>query len=311
MLKFNIPVANIFSISFILTIISNAAADFQHFNFQNRIPVDHAYNFNPITVWLFLVISFATIMLLIIRIRNLAKKVKHYKETEENLRKSQDALNHKTAILEAQLNSSTDGVMIIDEKGNRILQNRRVAEIWKIPDQVQASSDWDSQLNYVMKLTSNPERFVDQVNYLLEHLDVISRDIYELKDGTVLERYTGPVVGKDGKIYGRIWTFHDVTEYKRVERLLAAEKELLSITLRSIGDGVITTDTDGNVLMINSVAQELTGWKSDEASGQNLNNVFKITNEMSRQPCEYPVIEVLQTGETAELTSCTVLLSKN
>ncbi len=173
------------------------------------------------------------------------------------------------------------------------------------------STDSKQQLRYVKQMTNNPKQFAEHVEYLITHSDAAYRDIIELNDGTVLERYTGPVVGKDGKNYGRIWTFHDVTEYKKVERLLAAEKEFLSITLQCIGDGVITTDTDGKILMINNVAQNLTGWESKEAIGQPFDKIFSIINEITRQACESSVSKVLKTGETVELANYSVLLSKN
>ena len=57
---------------------------------------------------------------------------------------------------------------------------------------------------------------------------------------------------------------------RRAEQALAEEKERLSVTLRSIGDGVLTTDLDGTILLINSVAEMLTGWTQQEAVGQPL-----------------------------------------
>ena len=279
--------------------------------YKKWIPLKYAHGFDFTKGWYFRGVLLAVIMILIVWNRKQAKQIKQSKEAEDALRKSQQSLSHKTAILEAQLNSTTDGVIIVDEKGNRILQNKRVAEIWKIPDRVQFSSDAKQQLNYVMQKTTNPAQFVEHVKYLIEHRDATYSDIIELIDGTVLERYTGPVVGKEGKNYGRIWTFHDITEYKRVERLLAAEKEQLSTTLRSIGEGVITTDNEGKIIMINNVAQELAGWKSEEALGLPLSKVFNIINEVTRQACVCPVSKVLTTGETVQMTNHTVLLSKN
>jgi PAS domain S-box-containing protein len=75
----------------------------------------------------------------------------------------------------------------------------------------------------------------------------------------------------------------DVTERKRFEREIAAEKENLAVTLRSIGDGVITTDVQGKIIMINQAAETLTGWTADEAKGQPLKSVFKISIDLAAQ----------------------------
>jgi PAS domain S-box-containing protein len=73
----------------------------------------------------------------------------------------------------------------------------------------------------------------------------------------------------------------DVTERKRFEQEIAAEKESLAVTLRSIGDGVITTDVQGKVVMINNAGETLTGWSSREAIGQPLKAVFNIAIDLA------------------------------
>ncbi len=75
----------------------------------------------------------------------------------------------------------------------------------------------------------------------------------------------------------------DVTERKRFEQEIAAEKESLAVTLRSIGDGVITTDVQGKVVMINNAGETLTGWSSREAIGQPLKAVFNIAIDLAAQ----------------------------
>lgn len=75
----------------------------------------------------------------------------------------------------------------------------------------------------------------------------------------------------------------DVTEQKRFEKEIAAEKERLAVTLRSIGDGVITTDVQGNILMLNNEAERLTGWTSAEALGKPLKTVFNVTLDLAAQ----------------------------
>ena len=75
----------------------------------------------------------------------------------------------------------------------------------------------------------------------------------------------------------------DVTERKRFEQEIAAEKESLAVTLRAIGDGVITCDVDGKVIMMNSEAEKLTGWTLQEAIGQPLKSVFDVTVDLAAQ----------------------------
>src|SRR6187200_206554 len=75
----------------------------------------------------------------------------------------------------------------------------------------------------------------------------------------------------------------DVTERKRFEQEIDAEKENLAVTLRSIGDGVITTDVQGKIIMINNTAEMLTGWTSREAIGQPLKSVFNLTIDLAAQ----------------------------
>lgn len=103
----------------------------------------------------------------------------------------------------------------------------------------------------------------------------------------------------------------EISERKTAELLLAQEKERLSVTLRSIGDGVITTNVDGNVMMLNKAAEDLTGWKTEEAAGRPLSEVFIIINEQTRELCENPVHKVLRTGTIIELENHTSLISKN
>lgn len=103
----------------------------------------------------------------------------------------------------------------------------------------------------------------------------------------------------------------DITSSKKAEMALAAEKERLAVTLRSIGDGVIATDLDGRVVILNRVAEQLTGFMQAEAVGRPLAEVFHIISEITREPCEDPVAKVLQTGLVIGLANHTVLIARD
>ncbi|HEV2966351.1 MAG TPA: CHASE3 domain-containing protein, partial [Chthoniobacterales bacterium] len=94
----------------------------------------------------------------------------------------------------------------------------------------------------------------------------------------------------------------DVTERKRFEQQIAAEKESLAVTLRAIGDGVITCDVDGKVIMMNSEAEKLTGWTLQEANAQPLKSVFDVTVDLAAQA------KAQKTGYRSEAQSILVTL---
>ena len=114
-----------------------------------------------------------------------------------------------------------------------------------------------------------------------------------------------------GKIYSSLSSGEDITQRKRAEEELLQQKERLSVTLSSIGDGVIATDADGNITLLNGVAQEMTGWSDADAIGRPLPEVFRIVNETTRTPMENPVEKVLKLGIVVGLANGTMLISKD
>ena len=114
----------------------------------------------------------------------------------------------------------------------------------------------------------------------------------------------------DGRIV-RMDFATDITEKKQAETELSAEKEQLAVTLRSIGDGVITTDINGNIVLLNKVAEKLTGWNSKEAYGHPLAEVFHIVNEQTGEVCDNPVAKVLKSGQIVGLANHTILVAKD
>jgi PAS domain S-box-containing protein len=106
-------------------------------------------------------------------------------------------------------------------------------------------------------------------------------------------------------------TVRDITEQKRAESALKKSQAWFSTTLSSIGDAVITVDTDGLVTFINPVAQKLTGWSEVEAIGRHIDEVFVIRKEGTDEKVDNPVIVVLSHGQIVKLANHTVLVSKD
>ena len=102
----------------------------------------------------------------------------------------------------------------------------------------------------------------------------------------------------------------DITPRKLIEQELADEKEWLAVTLRSIGDAVIATDSQGRIELMNGIAEQLTGWPNSEALGRALPEVFHIVNERTGAPCDNPAERVLLTGGIVGLANHTALLAR-
>jgi PAS domain S-box-containing protein len=98
---------------------------------------------------------------------------------------------------------------------------------------------------------------------------------------------------------------------ERKSEELAEQRGFFRVTLSSIGDGVIATDTYGRITFMNPVAEAMTGWKSAEAAGQPLENVFNIVNEQTRKPAPNPVTRVLREGVIVGLANHTALIARD
>jgi PAS domain S-box-containing protein len=112
------------------------------------------------------------------------------------------------------------------------------------------------------------------------------------------------------KAFSNMQLSRQIAEKEKANVTLLEREENLSITLHSIGDGVISTDSNGLVVRMNPVAEKLCGQTLTEASGKPLGEVFNIVNAISRKAIEDPVKKVLESGEIVGLANHTLLISK-
>jgi len=192
--------------------------------------------------------------------------------------------------------------------------------------------------DHQLRITDCNDRFVDILRSTREQL--LSLEMNTLKDQSVLPAIkkaltgtpgyyegpysattssasilislqTAPLLSREGRIRGGMGIVEEISERKKAEEELAAEKERLAVTLRSIGDGVITTDMEGRVVLLNQVAEIQTGWSQQEAFGRSLQEVFCIVDEKTRDRCRNPVEKVLLSGKTEILAAPTVLINRD
>ena len=141
-----------------------------------------------------------------------------HKQTEQKLRES-------LSLLQAALDSTADGILVVDREGRIVSFNSKFTQLWCIPDSVLATRSDEQTLAFVLDELKNPAGFLTKVRELYSQPDARSFDVLELKDGRVFERHSQPQY-TDNQAVGRVWSFRDVTEGRRVDTLLAIAQDI-------------------------------------------------------------------------------------
>ena len=155
----------------------------------------------------------------------------------------------------------------------------------------------------------------DRLVALLESKDQLRDYEYDMcrKDGSIITvvENSRVVRNDDGALLYYEGTITDITQRKAAERALFEEKERAQVTLESIGDAVITTDSLGHIEYLNPVAEELTGWDNRRAIGHPIDEVVRLVDERNKEAVENPVLRCLAEGRVTGLADDTVLINRS
>ena len=200
-----------------------------------------------------------------------------------------------------------DGVYIASRDGDIITVNPALVEMLGYDDVEDLKAAGLTTVLYVNPIDR------ERIFARLEAEGVVKNFEYRLrrKDGSmivVLEN-SRAIYDDEGHVAAHEGTITDITDRKRAETRVFEEKERAQVTLQSIGDGVITTDANGNVDYINPVAQDLIGWDMRSAQGKPVSELMMIVNEHTRATCENPVVRCLKEGRTITLPENSVLIT--
>ena len=132
-------------------------------------------------------------------------------------KKAEDASLFKTALLEAQAETTIDGILVVDESDHIVLANKQFGLHFEIPDELLATGNDRVVLKNIVDKIEDAEAFVGKVQYLYAHRDEKNRDEFRLKNGKVFDRYSAPLIDSKGQYRGRIWYFRDITDRKLFE----------------------------------------------------------------------------------------------
>ena len=174
------------------------------------------------------------------------------------------SIEEKTSRLHATIESTTDGILVVDLHQKITTYNTRFLEIWHLDHELAEIGDDEILLNACVTKLKEPEVFLSRVRQLYANLEDEDFDTLLLRDGRVVERYSRPQRLGD-QILGRVWSFRDVSEHYKAE----AELRKLSLAIEASPASVVITDTKGTIQYVNPKFSELTGYTTGEAIGRN------------------------------------------
>ena len=134
-------------------------------------------------------------------------------------KRAENELEKSYSLIAATLESTADGILVVDKKGKITNFNKKFIELWRIPEYIISTKEDEKILDYVLDQLEDPHAFQNKVNELYENDEEISSDIIVFKDGRTFERYSQAQNFKD-KSVGRVWSFRDITERRKTMQAL-------------------------------------------------------------------------------------------
>ncbi|MHC5738714.1 PAS domain S-box protein [Nostoc sp.] len=171
------------------------------------------------------------------------------------------------SLLQATLESTADGIIVVNQEFNVAVFNQKFIQMWSIPESLLQPSQSNERFNFMSEQTRDPEAFIARVKELFyKYQKQEAFDLIEMKDGRVFERYSQPQ-WKGDKIIGRVWSFRDITARQQVEKALSESEVKFRRIVENSNDIISLIDLEGRICYISPNLAKLTGYDTTELEG--------------------------------------------
>ena len=192
-------------------------------------------------------------------------KITSYMAVKEDIterKKVEKSLQDSLSLLETTLESTVDGILVVDNLGQIQKFNKKFLEMWRIPEAIIKKRNDAEAINFVLDQLKYPDEFQARIHEIY-NTDLESTEILEFKDGRVFERFSRPQY-LNGKVIGRVWSFRDITERKRAEDALRESEMKFRTLFETSAEGILSTDEEENIVLVNPHMVEMTGYSEGE-----------------------------------------------
>ena len=224
----------------------------------------------PITIWILALqageqgkdVAYGSVFLsLVCYGSRLALTQRALYRTNELERKQTTALEKSLSLLRATLESTADGILVVDLRGRVVDFNSRFQTLWGIPEELLNLRDDERLLEYVLSRVEDARLFLERVRYLYEHTEEDSFDVVRFHGGRIVERYSRPQ-WLGNRIVGRVWSFRDVTEREIAQHQIAAWKERYDAAVQATGLIIYDWNPASNIVRFGGAFEQLLGYRA-------------------------------------------------
>jgi len=224
------------------------------------------------------------------------------------LKETREQLEHSLSILKSTIESTVNGILVVDLHGTVLAFNQRFIQLWKVPPEFSNEPKDGELLKNALDQVTDPEEFVARIEYLYDHPEEESTDTIHLKDQRVFERFSTPQRLTTGEIIGRVWSFRDITlERYQQEKLKEQERTFRLLFSGNPHPMWVLEATTLRFLEVNEAAIQHYGYSREEFLSLSLHDIQRYS-DLSHIPSFVHSYKEFISGEWIHITKSGLML---